>query len=89
MKKGSLGYWLILLAFGWITTILWIIFTTITVEHFYPWALTQINNTNSTAVLQHTVNYWNYWPLLLMFGLTLAAIIASTKREPGDAYVSV
>lgn len=87
--KGSIGVWAVVLAMGWIITILWIIFTTITVEHFYPWAQAHITNEDSLAVLDRQIAFHNYWPILLMIGLSLYAIIRSVKREPTEGYVGM
>ena len=85
-RKGNVYAWTVILALGWITTLLWIIFTTITVEHIYPWASDHIDNAESQAVLDRQVDYHNYWPLFLMAGLTVYGIVSSMKREPTDAY---
>jgi len=87
--KGNLYAWVVVLAFGWITTLLWTIFTTITVEHVYPWASEQINNTESQAFLDRQMDYHNYWPLIFMGGLTIYAIASSVRHEPSDAYYPV
>ena len=86
--RGSLYAWVVILAFGWITTFLWVIFTTITVEHIYPWASDKIVDADSQTVLDHQKDYHNYWPLIFMGGLTIFGIVSSLKREPTDAYYS-
>lgn len=86
--KGNVYAWTVILALGWITTILWIIFTTILVENIYPWADDQIDDPASQAVLDRQIDYHNYWPLFLMAGLTIFGIVSSMKREPTDAYYS-
>lgn len=89
MKKGQVYAWLVILALGWMATFLWIIFTTITVEHIYPWADAIIDDVDAQAVLDHQKDYHNYWPILLMAGLTVFGIVSSVKREPQDAYYGV
>lgn len=87
-KKGTVYAWAVILAMGWIVTILWIIFTTITVETFYPWASDRIDNAEAQAVLDRQVDYHNFWPMFLMAGLTVYGLVSSAKREPTDAYYS-
>lgn len=84
--KGNLYAWVVVLAFGWIVTLLWTIFTTITVEHIVPWAEENINNTESTAFLERQIDYHNYWPLIFMGGLTIYGIASSVRHEPTDSY---
>lgn len=84
--KGNLYAWIVVLAVGWAATFLWIIFTVITVEHIYPWADAQIDDVDAQAVLDRQIAYHNYWPMLLMAGLTMYAIVSSIKQQPTDNY---
>ena len=87
MKGTGVAYaWLLILVIGWVVTFMWIIFTTITVEHLYPWATTMINNSESQEILDHQINYHNWWPILLMVGLTVFGIASSLKAEPTTQY---
>ncbi len=86
--KGNVYAWVVILTIGWVTTMLWIIFTTITVEHMYPWAKEHINNTESRALLDRQMDYHNFWPLILMAGLTVYGFVSSMKKEPTEGYYS-
>lgn len=87
--KGTVFAWILILVFGWITTFMWVIFTTITVEHVYPWAITQINDTDARETLDNQIMYHNTWPILFMIGLTLYGILSSLKRDQGEQVVSI
>ena len=84
--KGNVYAWAVILALGWVVTLIWTIFTVILVENVYPWASVQIVDAASQAVLDRQMTYWNMWPMFLMAGLTVFGIVSSTKREPTDAY---
>ena len=84
--RGNVYAWVVVLALGWAATLLWIIFTTILVEHVYPWASDQIVDATAQQTLDDQITYWNYWPMLFMGGLTVFAFASSLKREPTDSY---
>ena len=86
-RKGTVFAWTVILALGWVTTFLWMIFTTITVENLYPWASSKINNTDAQQVLDNQITYHNAWPLLFMGGLTVYGFASSLKREPSEQFV--
>lgn len=87
--SGTLYAWITILAIVWIATLLWIIFTQVNVGHIIPWAEEQfddLNLTDEAVTLDNLQNYWNYWPLLLVVGLTVYGIASSLKREPEGGY---
>jgi len=90
--RGNVYAWVVILGMLFFTIQIWIIFSQIYSGHFWPWAEDQFDELNMTTektTLTHLQNYWNYWPLVFIGGLTIYGIASSLKKEPESAYYGI
>ena len=86
--KGSAAAWLIGLIIIFVAIFVWIIFSYVNTVILFPFANTMLaNHSNASQTLDIIENAWNYWPVLLIFGVIMAMFIAVLKKEPDTAWV--
>ena len=85
--------WLNILVGIFVISLFYMIFSQVLYVHIQPLILPQLQNlsapVNSTqvrATLDLIEFVWQYWPLILIFGLIIYGIVASQKREPDYYY---
>lgn len=88
MRGESAAFaWIVVLLFVFLITFLWIILSMIYVPYVFPFAEQSLAGySDATDMLTTLKNAWNYWPLLLLFGMGIYGIVSSIKRDPEQGW---
>jgi len=85
--RGQMYAWIVILVLVFVTGFLWIIFSEIYHEYLFPEFEEHLSSNNETAITFTWIkNVWNYWPLILIFGLIIYGIVSALRKEPYSQY---
>jgi hypothetical protein len=93
-RKGQAFVWLEILAAIFVVGLFYVVWSWVLYGQVKALIMPQINTLNSSTLnttgMQSTINIidivWQYWPLIIIFGLILYGIVAAQKREPHEYY---
>jgi len=81
--RGAFYTWMVILVSMFIIAIVYAIMSPILNDYFFPMC-SEVNNTNITSVCDTIQTSWNYFPLIVIFGLMLYGFVRAQKREPDE-----
>jgi len=91
--KGTAIIWLNILAGIFFVALVYIIWSQVIYVYIKPIVVPAIENMNGTYNTTSALNtialidiVWQYWPLILIFGLILYGFVAAQRREPDQYY---
>jgi hypothetical protein len=89
--KGSAICWLEILVAIFVISLMYLLFTQVIYVYIKPSVMTGINTSgaNITNALQTFAiidMVWQYFPLILIFGMLIVGVVYSMRREPDEVY---
>lgn len=90
--KGSAIKWLEILIAIFVISLFYLLFSQVIYQYVRPSVVAGlsapgINNTSAATTLAIIDTVWQYWPLILIFGMILVGVVYSLRRDPDEYQV--